>query len=703
MSNMTISRRDVLRSAAWLSTVPFVFRSESTEAQAPTSKHWQLPTKTAVEVVDNEWITLKDGTRLSARLWLPADARKVRTPVVWEYIPYRKRDLTRTSDDAWGHELAQYGVAYARVDARGSGDSGGVLVDEYLDQELSDGVEVIAWLARQSWSNGNVGMRGISWGGINTLQTAALAPTELKAIMPMCCTDTRFTDDAHYIGGALGLTDLQWGLSFKSVMALPPDPAIVGDRWRQMWQQRLDATPNILETWLSHEKNDSYWQRGSVSGDYARIKCPIYIVDGWVDTYVNSVTRVLAHVKSPRKALIGPWSHNTPQSVSPGPGLDWAYEEVRWWKQWLAGEPTGIMDEPMLRVYMPYRTASETYPAETPGRWIAEAGWPSARITSHTWFLNDGRLSPTSGPPKNVSYLADRVVGLQKPEWLPFPPEGLPGEQTPDDRSSLLFDSEPLNADLEILGRPVANIRVAANRRVAKLALRLCEVTPEGKSWLVTYGLLNLTHRNGHEQLAPLTPGQAYDVKIELSLIAHRFKKGNRIRLAVSESLWPLVWPSPEIVTLTITEGTSRLNLPVRPVLPDPSFPIPITHLKDEQLGALLGLLKVTGPDEKGWYDIQQDVPPVSFTIQDTGTTITGAFGRKETLRIKRGDNSSCVWKGEHTIGFKRGGWDCTIYAAFKLTSTPEEFFIEEMLQASESDKVVFERGHKGSIQRDLV
>jgi uncharacterized protein len=699
---MTISRRDVLRSAALLSGLPAAFRLETTEAQAP--KRWQLPARNAVEVIDNEWITLKDNTRISARLWLPADARKVPTPVVWEYIPYRKRDFTRTSDDAWGHELAQYGVAYARVDARGSGDSDGVLVDEYLDQELNDGVEVIAWLARQAWSNGNVGMRGISWGGINTLQIAALAPTELKAIMPMCCTDTRFTDDAHYIGGALGLTDLQWGLSFKSVMALPPDPAIVGNRWREMWQQRLNATPNILETWLSHQKNDSYWQRGSVSGDYARIKCPIYIVDGWVDTYVNTVMRVLANVKSPRKALIGPWAHNTPQSASPGPGLDWAYEEVRWWKQWLAGEPTGIMDEPVLRVYMPYRTASETYPRETPGRWIAEAGWPCAHIKSHTWFLNDGRLSAAaSGSHNNARYVANRVVGLQKPEWLPFPPEGMPGEQTPDDRNSLVFDSEPLNADVEILGHPLANIRVAADRRVAKLALRLCEVTPDGKSWLVTYGLLNLTHRNGHQQLAPLTPGQAYDVKIELSLIAHRFKRGNRIRLAVSESLWPLVWPSPEIVTLTITPSASSLELPVRPSLADPSFPIPITHPNDEQLGALFGSLKVTGPDENGWYDIRQDPPPVSFTVQDTGTTITGGFGRKETLRIKQGDNSSCLWEGEHTGGFKRGDWDCTVYIAFKLTSTPEEFLIEETLKASEGDKVVFERAHKGSIKRDLM
>src|SRR5450432_2118018 len=170
---MSLSRRELLRSAAILSAVPVAWIGPA-DAEGRDSKGWQLPKKRGVEVVDNEWIPLKDGTKLSVRLWLPEGARKTATPVVWEYIPYRKRDLMRMWDDAWGHQLAQYGVAFARVDVRGSGDSEGVIVDEYSDQELHDGVEIIAWLGHQPWSNGNVGMRGISWGGINTLQVAAL-------------------------------------------------------------------------------------------------------------------------------------------------------------------------------------------------------------------------------------------------------------------------------------------------------------------------------------------------------------------------------------------------------------------------------------------------------------------------------------------------------------------------------------------------
>jgi hypothetical protein len=361
------------------------------------------------------------------------------------------------------------------------------------------------------------------------------------------------------------------------------------------------------------------------------------------------------------------------------------------------------MDEPMIRAYMPYHTAWETYPKDTPGRWVAEPSWPPAQIKPQKWFLDVGRLSSAAGSHGTVTYRADKIVGLQKPEWLPFPPEGMPREQTPDDRKSLVFDSPPLMADVEILGHPVARIRVAADRPVAKLALRLCEVTAEGKSWLVTYGLLNLTHRTGDEHPVALTPGQAYDVKIDLSLIAHRFNKGNRIRLSVSESLWPLVWPSPELVTLTLTHGVSSLELPVRPAAPDPAFPIPVNHTEPSEAAPLFGSLQEEGPDADGWYTLHQEPPPMSSTVSDTGTTLTGGYGIQERLRIREGDNGSCSWQGEHTGGFKRGDWDCTIHTAFTVTSTKDTFIVDETVRALEGDKVIFERISKSPVGRDLM
>src|ERR1700727_228897 len=336
---------------------------------------WSLPAKRPFKVIENEWIPMPDGVRLAARLWIPEGAEAHSVPVVWEYLPYRLWDDLRWRDDKTGENLAPYGVAFVRVDIRGTGNSEGVMVDEYDVPELTDGVQIIAWLARQSWSNGSVGMRGISWGGINALQIAAMQPPELKAIMPMGCCDIRFTDDAHYIGGALRHTNFQWGVHFKGVMSGPPDPDISGPHWEANWRRRVDATPAILAEWVSHQRYDAYWQRGSVAVDYSRIKCPVYVVDGWIDTYSNVVGRLLEHLTVPRKGLVGPWGHSYPDAVNSGPGLDWIYEEVRWWQQWLQGVDTGIMNEPMLRAYMPYATPWQVYPRDVPGRWVAESAW----------------------------------------------------------------------------------------------------------------------------------------------------------------------------------------------------------------------------------------------------------------------------------------------------------------------------------------
>src|ERR1700734_3125207 len=241
---MTISRRDAVLGT--LAVVPTLAGAHLFgTAKAAAAPAWALPAKRQVRVIENTWIPMPDGARLAARLWIPEGAQTTPVPVVLEYIPYRMRDAYRHRDDRWGTELAQYGIAYARVDVRGSGDSDGIIVDEYAPPELNDGVAVIAWLARQSWSNGSVGMRGISWGGINTLQVAAMRPPQLKAIMPMGCVVDRYTDDANYMGGTYGEENMGWGASFKGHMAAPPDPQVAGASWEALWRQRLEATPAI--------------------------------------------------------------------------------------------------------------------------------------------------------------------------------------------------------------------------------------------------------------------------------------------------------------------------------------------------------------------------------------------------------------------------------------------------------------------------
>jgi putative CocE/NonD family hydrolase len=676
----------------------------ATAATWPASAQggWSLPTPGPVRMIENAWIGLTDGERLAVQLWIPQDASARPVPVVLEYIPYRKRDAYRAYDLYWGRQLAQYGIAYARLDTRGSGDSSGVLTDEYLPQEHQDAAEAIAWLAGQPWCNGAVGMRGVSWGGFSTLQAAALAPPALKAIMPMCASDMRYTDDAHYIGGALGLTDLKWAASFKVVMAAPPDPEITGPEWEKEWRRRLDATPPIAATWLRRQRNDAYWLQGSVAADYAAIRCPVYVVGGLVDAYGNQIPRLLAGLSAPRKALIGPWKHGYPSPASPGPGLGWAYEEVRWWDQWLNGADTGIMEEPMMRVFMPDRTASQTKGAAIPGRWIAESSWPTPRVTPKVLRLNGGGvLSADPAPETTVRYVADKVVGLTKAEWVPFAVSELPGEQTPDDNLSLIFDTAPLDETLEILGNPRATIRIAADQPVAKLTVRLTEVTPDGRSWLVTYGLLNLTHRHSHTHPTPLTPGRAQDVEITLSFIAHRFQKGSRIRVALSEGLWPLVWPSPRIPVLEISLGASRLALPVRaPPAAEAAFPIPISppSAPGPDGGPIVDIVQAAD----GAVDFNARWPVSSGVVADVGTRHTSS-GPDAQLSIRPGDPNGCVWRVTQRARYQRNDWDCAVESLVELRSTESEFILIENLTALRDGKVVFEREHPARIARDLM
>jgi uncharacterized protein len=711
---MSISRRQMLLGTAASASLAALDGplSLSRELAAPA---WSLPAKRPFKVIENEWIPMPDGVRLAARFWIPEQAETHPVPVVWEYLPYRLWDDLRWRDDKTGENLAPYGVAFVRVDIRGTGNSEGVMVDEYDVPELTDGVQIIAWLARQSWSNGSVGMRGISWGGINALQIAAMRPAELKAIMPMGCVVDRYTDDAHYMGGAYGEQNMGWGTSFKGHMAAPPDPQVVGERWEALWRQRLEATPEIMRTWTTHQTYDAYWKRGSIATDYAAITCPVYVIDGWGDPYESIIGELLANLKVPRKGLIGPWGHIFPNLATPL-GLDWPYEEVRWWQQWLEGIDTGIMQEPMLRVYMMYEADSEAFPDEVPGRWVAERTWPSSRIESKSLYFDaGGKLSHQPRSREHVKYVGDKIVGLTKPQWVYGRPTEF--EQSPDDRNSLLFDSAPLEHDLEILGYPIAKIRVSADVPIAQLAVRLTEVTPAGKSWLVSYNVLNLTRRDSMEQPAALESGKFYDVELPLYMIGHRFQKGNRIRAAISENFWPLVWPSPQIATLDIALGDSHLVLPVRPApAVEAPFTIPVLHAGRAALNArgyANGLQWVKKPlatpnrgqmpirDAAGRIRWDNDGQPSATLISAVGTTATVATNR--TIEITEGEPNSCVMKFDHMNRWQRGDWDCTIQFGAELTSTVQEFHLREWVVAKKGDAEIFRREVPSTIKRNLL
>ena len=516
---------------------------------------------------ENIWITMRDGTRLAARMWLPEDAAVNPVPAVLEYIPYRKRDMTRHRDSMMHPYVAGHGYACLRVDIRGSGDSEGVLTDEYTAIELQDGCDILEWIAAQPWCSGKVGMIGISWGGFNGLQIAGLQPPALAAVISLSSTDDRYADDIHHMGGCLLGDNLSWASVMFSYNSLPPDPDIVGDRWRDMWHERLEGSGLWLEKWLRHQRRDTYWRHGSIREDYAAVKCPVMAVSGWADGYSNAVFRLMENLHVPRMGLIGPWSHKYPHIGEPGPAIGFVQEAVRWWDHWLKGIDRGLDREPMLRVWMQDSVPPKTSYPHRPGRWVAEPSWPSPNVTTRRLPLGYRRILPAGTPGEDIDLRirSPLTLGLFAGKWCSYAggPD-LAHDQREEDGGALVFDSAPLGEPLEILGAPEIELELSADQPSGMVAVRLSDIAEDDKITRVTYGMLNLTHRNSREHPEHLVPGTRYRIRVPLNGVAHSFPKGHRLRIAVSTSYWPLSWLPPAPVTLMIHLAGSCLELPVR-------------------------------------------------------------------------------------------------------------------------------------------
>jgi hypothetical protein len=664
----------------------------------------------AVTVVEHLFIPLSDGVRLAARMWLPADAEQTKAAAILEYIPYRKRDGTRARDEPMHGWFAAHGYVAIRVDMRGSGESDGHLADEYLQKELTDACEVIDWLSRQSWSNGRVGMMGKSWGGFNALQVAALRPPALRAIITVCSTDDRYADDIHYMGGALLNDNLWWGAIMLAYQARPPDPALVGEGWREQWLERLRTLPFFPALWLEHQRRDAYWRHGSVCEDFSAIQCPVFAVGGWADAYTNAVPRLLEGLTVPRLGLIGPWAHLYPQDGKPGPAIGFLQEALRWWGHWLADEDTGIMAEPMLRAYIEEWSPPGNR-ASTPGRFVGEARWPSPRIERREWRLNAGGLHCEPLAEADVPICSPCWTGLATGEWMGVGAIGdAPADQRLDDGLSRVFDTAPLTERLEILGAPEIELLVASDKPIAQLCARLCDVAPDGSSRRVSYGVLNLTHRDGHADPSPLTPGIFHRVRLRLNDCGHVFSPGHVVRLALSSAYWPLIWPAPELATLT-ARLPGALVLPIRP--PDPRDvgldlgppvagpPTPSAKLSQGHLSRAVTIDLVAGVSTYVTEGKGGLFGEGAHRFEEIDTTVSHDLRRE--LTIEASNPLSASHRITQTYELGREGWRIRIETLSRLRATATEFVVTSSVRAYENGMLAGSREMERSILRDCL
>ncbi len=661
-----------------------------------------------IRVIENTFITLGDGCKLAARIWLPEDADNNPVPVVFEYLPYRKRDGTAVRDELCYPYYAGHGIAGVRVDIRGNGESEGLMLDEYLQSELEDGVEVINWIAEQPWCNGNVGMMGISWGGFNGLQVAALQPAALKAIITICSTDDRYADDIHYKGGAMLMENLGWSSTMFAFSSRPPDPELVGEQWHDMWINRLENTPLLVHNWLQHPHRDAFWKHGSVCEGFSKIKIPVYAIGGWGDAYSNAVPRLVQGLESPVRGLIGPWIHKYPHFATPSPAIGFLQDSLKWWNHWLGGsdQSTDVMEKPVYQVYMMDSILpASSYPSR-PGRWIAEDQWPSKNVEVKTRYLNPYGLGVDAAEAKELIVCSPQDTGIACGEYCAMwkGPEG-PSDQRYDDAGSLAFDSEVLDAPVEIFGAPVVELEISVDRPQANIAVRLCDVWPGGASTRISFGILNLCHQNGHDKPMELVPGKKYKVRIQLDDIAYRVKPGNKIRVAVSNAYWPMIWPSPESVSASITSGSSKLELPVRQTVEDN----PQEFEAPESAPPLQ--LKSIRPSQNS-REVKHDIgsgETVMILDDDYGEDqilehglISGLHAR-EQHRIVNNDPLSCVSHTHWTATVRRDNWSTRTETRTTLKCDRENFYLQATIEAFENEERVYEKSWEETIKRNLL
>jgi predicted acyl esterase len=509
---------------------------------------------------EDGWLKMKDGVRLAATYYKPVPrSAGEHFPVLFEFLPYRKDDGGYIGIYSLYTYFVRRGYILARVDIRGTGSSEGTFpLREYSEQELDDAVETIDQLSRLPASNGNVGMWGISWGGFNAIQVAMRRPPALKAILAAMATDDLYHDDIHYIDGAFHVDE--WAFWFDHSKGIPRSPDYPIDE--AYFRERFNSYPGLL-TYLKQQRDGEFWSRNSLRGQYAKIQVPCYLIGGLLDGYRDSIPRMLEEMNVPIKAEVGPWNHAWPDDGTPGPNYEWRHEAVRWWDQWLKGKETGVRSDPRLVIYLRAGHAPDAALTTTPGRWLA-GDWPIPGTTRKKLFpAADGRLRERPGTTGGDALFYVPSYGISTGLWWGEPT----GDMRPDDAGSLVYDSDILQEKFEIVGLPRVRLRVKASASLAHWVARLEDVLPDGRIALVTGGLLNGSQRRSRLQPESLVSGESYDLEFELHLTTWTFQPGHRVRLSISNSLFPMIWPTPYLMTTTlVTDGEATcIELPIIP------------------------------------------------------------------------------------------------------------------------------------------
>ena len=664
----------------------------------------------------NEWLSLKDGVRLSVTFYKPVPRSPgEKFPVLLEYLPYRK-------DDGGGGRVPPYpyfakrGFIVAKVDIRGTGSSDGVFPGrEYTEQELDDALETIDQLSRMPDSNGRVGMFGISWGGFNSIQVAMRQPPALKAILATDATDDLYHDDIHFIDGVLHIDS--WSSDFYSSVALPQTPD-----WpvnENYFRDRFDQYPGFM-TYLKQQRDGEFWRRNSLRWQYDKIRIPTYLIGGLLDGYKDAVPRMLESMKVPVRAAVGPWNHSYPDYGQPGPNYDWKHEAVRWWDYWLKDRNTGILDDPPLTVFVREGHGPDAELKMTPGHWVC-TDWPVPGTKWKKFFPADNHLLQVE-PGKEISELLRYVPSSgTATSGLTWDPQvvwwGDPkGDMRLDDAGSLVYDSPLLKEAFEIGGLPKVHLRVSADAPLAHWVARLEDVQPDGTVALVTGANINGSQRDSRLEPSPLVAGEVYDMELEMHFTTWTFKPGHRVRLAVSNAVFPMIWPTPYPMITKLFMGArgTRLELPVIPEMEPrvPSFVPPEPRPQSATAQTQPPQSKEEGlADAYFWpaesVEMRRSMD-ATVSVDWKGARSSESPGRHQHSYLrdyfvtndKNPANSS--YRGERGRWLEIGGRRIELQTTIDVRSDSTNFYVVFLRRFFENGKQIREREWKETVKRDF-
>lgn len=655
--------------------------------------------------IENQFVRLRDGTRIAVGLWIP-DGPPV--PAILNVSPYGKKDMNAAGDEALFGYFAGHGFAGVRADMRGNGESTGTLHNMAAQPEWDDVCELLEWIESRDWCDGNIGMWGFSWGGIEAFSTAAFRnPPQLKTIVAGGFSTDKYRDGPFYMGGVLLRDTMGWLTSFLGMRSRAPDPDAVGDGWLEEWRTRIDTLEPIFDQFLAHPVRDDFWARDSTADLTDRVRCPMLLWSGLLEApMTNSEVGILGHTSVPTHLIVGPWAHKRPYEGRPGPAIGFLQEVVRWYDLWLRGGREGVVDTPRVRLWLPDGTPPASFFDESHGRWLAFDDWPAASRDVETHFLDSGTLAASPPGRQVLTHRSVQHLGLAGGERMPYlafaPSAELPDDQQIDDSLSLSFDGAPVEEAVDIVGRPELTLELAVDQSDAFVCARLCDVWPDGRSTRISLGMLNMMLREGLDVPTAIVPGTRYRIAIQFDFASYVLQPGHRLRVALSNTYWPLCWPSPSPVTMQVHCGASKLALPVlrQPRDANPwTFQSPETAppLRVERIGA-------------GWrrdWDERDEVTGKTSSVTeehgDARLTDRGlSFGatRRQSLAIVDNQPLSACHNVRVERRTSRANWCVRTETTSCMTASKEAFAIELSVNGFHDEAVIAEKSWSLSIPR---